>query len=111
MRPRTVKKNNPELLKRKGSGFFGRILAVQFGNDFIAIQNVKGKPKEEAVIGYADRIFADEEISAVQRIYLKRYKRELLKIHSRSELPDSEFDGKYFTKHLLPVDNQLAMVL
>ena len=68
MRTKVVKKNNPKLLERRGKGFYGRVLAVMFDSDFLVVQNIKGRPKSEAVVRYCDFAFTDDEINKLQQI-------------------------------------------
>ena len=100
MRTKIIKKNNPELLKRRNKGFYGRVLAVMFDSDFLVVQNIKGRPKSEAVVRYCDFAFTDDEINKLQQIYLNRYKTELLRIVSVHEFAGSQPFNNQFERFL-----------
>ncbi len=107
MRTRIVKKNNKELVARKGSGFRGRVLPVQFGNSYVVLNNLNKRPRTEAIIRYCDAELTDENIATLQRFHLKRYKCELLRLNSHSQFIGSVHDGKCFTRELEPIGNQI----
>lgn len=110
MKTQVVKKNHPTLLLKRGRGFFGRVLPVMFGTNFVVLQNIKGRPRTEAVIRYADFEFADTEIFKLQQLFLKRYKVELEKLESNTEFCGSQPDGKKFVRILQPVNKQSKII-
>lgn len=111
MRTRVVKKNNKELLTRRGKGFYGRCLPVQFGDNYLVVQNIKGRPRTEAIVRYVDFEPTDTEILKLQQIFLQKYGRELLILKSYSHICGSIEDGKLFVRHLSPVNNQSQLEL
>ena len=111
MRTKVVKKNNPELLKRRGKGFYGRVLAIMFDSDFLVVQNIKGMPKSHAVVRYCDFTFTDDEINKLQQVYLNRYKTELLRIVSVQEFVGSQPFNNQFERFLEPIGKQKELDL
>lgn len=111
MKTKIVKKNNPNLLKRRGKGFYGRVLAVMFDSDFLVVQNIKGRPKSEAVVRYCDFDFTDDEINKLQQIYLNRYRTELLRIVSVQGFVGSQPFNNQFERFLEPIGKQKELDL
>lgn len=111
MRTRIVKKNNPELLKRRGRGFRGRVLAVQFGDRFAELNGINKRPREEAMLRYCELDLSDVEIFKLQQIFLKKYGKELLTLKSYNDFCGAKQDGKLFARELNPVNNQSQLEL
>lgn len=110
MRTRIVKKNNKELLKRRGKGFYGRRLPIQFGDSYLVVQNIKGRPRTEAIVRYVDFEPTDIEIFKLQHIFLNKYGKELTKLISYNDLCGASKGVKYFERALLPVGRQAEIV-
>jgi len=111
MRTRIVKKNNKELLARRGKGFYGRCLPIQFGDRYLVVQNIKGRPRTEAIVRYVDFEPTDVEILKIQHIFLQKYGVELLILKSYDYFCGSQQVGRAFERILSPVNNQSQLEL
>lgn len=81
-------------------------MPVQFGENFIVLQNTRGRPRSEAIIGYADFEFTDDEIFKLQQLYFKRYGTELVNLVSVSDFCGSNKGGRFFERILSPINRQ-----
>ena len=99
-----IKKSNPSLLQKRGRGFWGRVLILRFGEGYMIAQSRKGLGKGEAVL---ECIGIEPMLEILQRVYLKKYKMELVRVISFVSLPGFSENGKFFEKLLNPIGNQL----
>jgi len=106
MKTRLIKKNNKELLARRGKGFYGRCLPIQFGDNYLVVQNIKGRPRTEAIIRYLDFEATDDEIFKLQQIFLNKYGVELVTLRHYKYFCGSIENGKMFERELSPVNKQ-----
>jgi len=104
---KTVKKNNPALLSATGrTGFFGGVLAIRFGMDFVVLQNVKGHPKGSPILSFCNTELSEDRLRQIRQLYFKKYDKELEKLVSVYNFAGSEPDGDFFVRYSEPINNQ-----
>lgn len=108
---RVVRKNNKNLLKRRGKGFWGRALAVQFGDNYLVLQNKRGAGRETAVVTYCDFEPTEKEIYRLRQLFLKKYKCELGKLISFDQFCGAVQNGQQFYREFEPVSKQTKLEL
>lgn len=108
---RVVRKNNKKLLERRGKGFWGRVLVVQFGDNYLVLQNKRGAGRDTAVMTYRDFEPTENEIYRLRQLYLKKYKSELGKLISFDQFCGSVQNGQQFYRDFEPVSKQTRLEL
>lgn len=107
MKTRTVKKNNPALLSATGrTGFFGGVLAIRFGMDFVVLQNVKGHPKGSPVLSFCGTELSEDHFRIIRQLYLKKYGTELGTLKSVYNFAGATQNGEFFERAFGPINNQ-----
>lgn len=102
-----IKKNDPTLLSATGrTGFFGGVLAIRFGTDFVVVQNVKGHPKGTPILSFCDMDLTDDHFRMIRQLYLKKYGTELEKLVSVYNFAGATQNGDFFERAFEPINNQ-----
>lgn len=108
---RVVRKYNKAILERRGRGFWGRVLAVQFGDNYLVLQNKRGAGRETAVMTYCDFEPTENEFYRLRQLFLKKYKCELGKLISFDQFCGAVQNGQQFYRDFEPVSKQTRLEL
>jgi len=108
---RVVRKNNKTLLKRRGKGFWGRVLPVQFGDNYLVLQNKRCAGRDVAVMTYFDFEPTEGELYRLRQLFLKKYKLELGKLISFDQFCGAVQNGKQCEREFEQVSKQTKLEL